>query len=404
LRGQQSQLDVARRNVQNQRTTLDLTTARLDAGRGTELDTSRAQAQLSSTLATIGPLEAAVARSIHRLSVLTGREPTALTTPLSTPRNYHTATLLPNGKVLVAGGQQDTSTPLTIAELFDPGSGTWTNTGSLGIRRWSHKATLLPNGKVLISGGLNSDFPAIGSVELYDPATQAWSPTGSLNIVRLLHTMTLLPDGKVLVAGGQDNNFNLLDSAEIYDVGLGFSPSSQPQIISDTSPLSLSSTLTLTGSRFRGISEASCGNSQDSATDYPVVQLRSLQTDQILFIGATSWSGNSFTSAPVNGLPPGHVLATVFANGIPSAAAILRLDIPQIFLTNPIKLPGGAFQFSFTNNPGSTFTVWATINISLAVTNWTALGPATEISPGQFQFTDAQAAGLPQRFYQVSSP
>jgi outer membrane protein, multidrug efflux system len=84
LRGQQSQLDVARRNVENQRTTLNLTSARLDAGRGTELDTSRAQAQLSSTLATIGPLEAAVARSIHRLSVLTGREPTALTRTLST--------------------------------------------------------------------------------------------------------------------------------------------------------------------------------------------------------------------------------------------------------------------------------------------------------------------------------
>jgi outer membrane protein, multidrug efflux system len=83
LRGQQSQLDVARRNVENQRSTLNLTNARLDAGRGTELDSSRAQAQLSSTLATIGPLEAAVARSIHRLSVLTGREPTALTTPLS---------------------------------------------------------------------------------------------------------------------------------------------------------------------------------------------------------------------------------------------------------------------------------------------------------------------------------
>jgi multidrug efflux system outer membrane protein len=83
LRGQQSQLGVAQRNVDNQTNTLKLTSARLDAGRGTELDTSRAQAQLSATLATIGPLEAAVARSIHRLSVLTGREPTALSAALS---------------------------------------------------------------------------------------------------------------------------------------------------------------------------------------------------------------------------------------------------------------------------------------------------------------------------------
>lgn len=78
LRGQQLQLDVARRNVDNQRETLELTSIRLEAGRGTELDTSRAQAQLSGTLASIAPLEAAVARSIHRLGVLTGREPGAL--------------------------------------------------------------------------------------------------------------------------------------------------------------------------------------------------------------------------------------------------------------------------------------------------------------------------------------
>jgi multidrug efflux system outer membrane protein len=78
LRGLQTELAVAHRNVDNQHETLALTQARLDAGRSTELDTSRAQSQLSATLATIGPLEAAVARSIHRLSVLTGRDPNAL--------------------------------------------------------------------------------------------------------------------------------------------------------------------------------------------------------------------------------------------------------------------------------------------------------------------------------------
>jgi multidrug efflux system outer membrane protein len=79
LRGAQTQLAVAKANVVNQQETLKLTQVRLDAGRGTELDTSRAQAQLSTTLATVGPLEATVARDIHRLSVLTGREPNALT-------------------------------------------------------------------------------------------------------------------------------------------------------------------------------------------------------------------------------------------------------------------------------------------------------------------------------------
>ena len=87
LRGQQTQLDVAQRNVINQTDTLKLTQARLEAGRGTELDTSRAQSQLSTTLSTIAPLEAAVARSIHRLGVLTGRDPNALTTLLAPARD-----------------------------------------------------------------------------------------------------------------------------------------------------------------------------------------------------------------------------------------------------------------------------------------------------------------------------
>jgi multidrug efflux system outer membrane protein len=87
LRGEQTQLAVARRNVDNQRETLQFTQAQLGAGRGTEFDTSRAQSQLSTTLATIGPLEAAVARSIHRLSVLTGREPNALQELLAPARD-----------------------------------------------------------------------------------------------------------------------------------------------------------------------------------------------------------------------------------------------------------------------------------------------------------------------------
>jgi len=85
LRGAQTELAVAQRNVDNQRETAGLTQVRLDAGRGTELDTSRARSQLSTTLVTIGPLQAQVARSIHRLAVLTGREPNALNDLLTPP-------------------------------------------------------------------------------------------------------------------------------------------------------------------------------------------------------------------------------------------------------------------------------------------------------------------------------
>src|SRR5439155_3676182 len=121
---------------------------------------------------------------------------------LNTGRDYHTATLLPNGMVLVAGGQNN-SDFLASAELYDPGE-TWTFTGSLNTGRWGHTETLLLNGKVLVTGGLNNanSGPPLASAELYDPASGTWTTTGSLNTGRIYHTATLLPNGKVLVAGG----------------------------------------------------------------------------------------------------------------------------------------------------------------------------------------------------------
>lgn len=87
LRGAQQRLEVARRNAENQRESLRLTTTRLEAGRGTQLDVSRAQAQLSATLGSIPDLEAEVTRAMLRLSVLAGREPQSLTAQLGTPKD-----------------------------------------------------------------------------------------------------------------------------------------------------------------------------------------------------------------------------------------------------------------------------------------------------------------------------
>jgi hypothetical protein len=127
-------------------------------------------------------------------------------------RKDHTATLLPNGKVLVAGGSAN-SGDLNSARLYDPSAGVGTTTGNLNVARSNHTATLLPNGKVLVAGGLFNNT-ALDSAELYDPATGVWTPTGSLNTARgLQHTATLLPNGKVLVASGS--------SAELYDPATG---------------------------------------------------------------------------------------------------------------------------------------------------------------------------------------
>lgn len=137
------------------------------------------------------------------------------TDDLDDTRIYHTATLLNNGMVLVAGGG---SLPwLSSAELFNPASETWNTTGSMNIARGGHTATLLSSGKVLVVGGLNAG--ALSSAELYDPDTGIWSTTGNINVSRYYHTATLLSNGMVLIAGGY--NGNSLTSAELYDPETG---------------------------------------------------------------------------------------------------------------------------------------------------------------------------------------
>ena len=147
----------------------------------------------------------------------------AATGSLATARAAHTATLLPNGKVLVAGGANNTST-LASAELYDPTSGTWSATGSLATAPANTTATLLPNGKVLVAGGEDSGLHALASAELYDPASGTWTATGSLATARFLPTATSLPNGQVLVAGGNDGS-NALASAELYVGDVGQNPS-----------------------------------------------------------------------------------------------------------------------------------------------------------------------------------
>jgi hypothetical protein len=104
-------------------------------------------------------------------------------------------------------------------------SGTWTVTGSLTVRSWRHTATLLPNGKALVAGG-DADYPLleVGRAELYDPVSDTWTLTGSMG-KRSMHTATLLPDGKVLAAGGalhpSTSQIVSLSAAEIYDPASG---------------------------------------------------------------------------------------------------------------------------------------------------------------------------------------
>jgi len=140
---------------------------------------------------------------------------------MATHRYEHTATLLPNGKVLVAGGLNGSRSSLESAYLYDPDTGTFSQTGSMSIGRDLATATLLPTGKVLVTGGISPDGIPLSSTELYDPATGDWSMTGDMTIGRAWHAATLLGNGKVLVTGGDDPTFNELQSAELYDPATG---------------------------------------------------------------------------------------------------------------------------------------------------------------------------------------
>ena len=162
-----------------------------------------------------------------------------VTSSMITARAEFTATLLPNGRVLVAGGIPDNTeqVQLASAELYDPSTGKWSATGSMSTPRSKHTATLLANGKVLVAGGFCAPLGpgggatkgcpaqedldgAIANAELYDPATGKWTATGSMSTARFLHTATLLADGNVLVAGAEHRD-GILASAEIYTQARG---------------------------------------------------------------------------------------------------------------------------------------------------------------------------------------
>jgi Galactose oxidase, central domain/Kelch motif len=148
------------------------------------------------------------------------------TRSMGTARVSHTATLLGDGAVLVAGGM-DGTVALSSTELFDPAIGGFTPSGNMHAARASHTATLLShgplltNGKVLITGGGDATSQSLSTVELFTPRTGAFTATAKMKIARRGHTATLLNSGKVLVTGGVDASGNVLKTAEIFDPSAG---------------------------------------------------------------------------------------------------------------------------------------------------------------------------------------
>jgi RHS repeat-associated protein/uncharacterized repeat protein (TIGR01451 family) len=166
------------------------------------------------------------------------------TISLKANRAYHTATVLNDGRVLLAGGLNgsvNAGTALSSAEVYTPvagstGLGAFSATGSMTTPRELHAAILLQDGRVLIVGGRSSNngpwccSPVLASAEIYDPATGVFTATGSMTTARYDPTATVLADGRVLVTGGADANYAVINSAEIYDPATGlFTPTGNMQ-------------------------------------------------------------------------------------------------------------------------------------------------------------------------------
>jgi N-acetylneuraminic acid mutarotase len=140
---------------------------------------------------------------------------------MSIPRSRHSATRLLDGRVLVAGGRLKGAS-LATAELYDPETGTWGPTGSMAIARDNFRAVLLSDGKVLVMGGVsaNPNGPLVQkTAEIFDPQTGSWSETDKMANARFGHDAILLPDGRVLASGGANSAGHcvFMPTAEIYD-------------------------------------------------------------------------------------------------------------------------------------------------------------------------------------------
>jgi len=154
---------------------------------------------------------------------------TALASTMTTPRTNHTATLLLNGKVLIAGGAYHSGSAVNTAELYDPVANTFTAlAATMKSRRQAHTATLLSDGRVLLTGGVNGccDPNNVGTnlntAEVYDPVAHTFTAlTATMKSARLFHATALLADGQVLLTGGlagqSISSFAVLRSAELYD-------------------------------------------------------------------------------------------------------------------------------------------------------------------------------------------
>lgn len=298
------------------------------------------------------------------------------------------ATLLPNGKVLAVSGNK--------AQLYDSDTGQWNFTGDLPNSHDNHTARLLPNGKVLVAGGTyynGYSITHLNTVELYDPSSGKWSDIAPLSSPRVTHTATLLLDGRILVVGGSSADANT--DVQLYDSGLNYQPLWRPTIDSFNSFPEIDHALSLGGSGFLGLSEASGGgNTNQSATNYLLVQLRHVGNEQTLWLlpdPLNGWSATSFNSTLLTNFPYGYSMLTLYTNAIPSYSVMINWCNPLIVSKTSADGSCGTLDRALqkVTEPNSAKTILIALTSGAVITRTTGI----TLNPG-VSLTTSPACGV----------
>jgi len=322
-------------------------------------------------------------------------------------RESHTATLLPDGKVLIAGGG-DRNAVLASAELFDPGAGGFSETGSMTTPRRGHEATLLPDGKVLITGGMDGRHNLLASAEIYDPATRRFTSAGGMRIAREAHRATLLDNGKVLITGGLSPEWPRQKLAEIYDPATGaFTPVGEmttPRADHTATLLANGQVLLGAGSTGRSINEAVTDSAElfDPATNrfiatgilaaprhkHAAVRLRD---GKVLVIGgADSRLRGFYNSAELFDPATGKFSPT----GAMSVARYKIRDAAALLVDGRVLIAGGGTRLEIYDPATGVFSLLPDrVTTALRYSTTTLLGAGTALIAGGYGGEGLPSAG-----------